>query len=113
MRLYAASMLHIQSSIQHQKVETLKNQELLRGHPQRPLEDVLVVDPGAVVDQEECVHKASVAPEVGADPVVGALLAAQQHHGHVAQGASLEERLGVLQPLCGVGNLLLLTAVQY
>lgn len=90
-----------------------KGSDDLRGYSEGPLEDILVVNPGAVIDQEEQVHKAPVPPQVGADPVVGAALAAQQNHSHTIHSVELHQGLDMLQPPGGVGDLLLLPAVQH
>lgn len=55
----------------------------IRGNTKRPLEDILVVDPGAVVHHKQQLHKATISLQVGADPVVVAVLIAQQDHSHV------------------------------
>lgn len=84
---------------------------LLRSHSKGPLEDVLIVDPWTVVHQKQHVHEATMASEVRADPVIGALLASQQDYSHMAKCVGLDQGLCVLQPLCGVGDLLLLTSI--
>lgn len=84
----------------------------VRGNAERPLEDVLVVDPRAVVHQEQQVHEAAVPLQMWGDPVVVALLVAQQNHSHAGHRAGLDQSLDVLQPARGVQNLLLLAPIQ-
>lgn len=76
------------------------------------MEDVFIIDPRTVVHKKEQVHKPAVPLKVRTDPVVIALLVAQKNHSNPRYRAHLHQTLDVLQPLDGVRDFLLLTAIQ-
>lgn len=57
--------------------------EDIRSNTEWPLEDVLVIHPGAVVHHEQQLHKATISLQIRANPFVVAVLVSQQDHNHM------------------------------
>lgn len=49
----------------------------IRSNTKRPLDDIFVIDPGAVVHHKQQLHKTTISLQVWANPVIVALLTTQ------------------------------------
>lgn len=84
----------------------------LRSNTERPLEDIFVIYPGAVIDYKKKIHKSTISLQVWANPVIVAMLIAKQDHSYMWYSTGLHQSLNMLQPACGVRDFLLFAAIQ-